>query len=108
MTPEKRKALIYFVAGLLWPGLIGSLLVFLLGFGTMESEFNSGQPYYVPSRFDWVQMIWIGSLIWPSIIAGLQKDKRGKPWTWYKRARWFFWLSFVLSPFMSLFIFNRP
>ena len=107
MTPEKRKALIYFVAGLLWPGVVAVLLVFLLGFGTMESEFNSGQPNSVASSFDWVWMIWIAALIWPSIIASLQKDKRGKPWTWYKRARWFFWLSFVLSPFMELFVFDQ-
>ena len=107
MTPEKRKALIYFVAGLLWPGVIALLVVILLMIPHMKSTLNSGKPYSGPSIFDVTCGIWIGSLIWPSILAGLQKDKRGKPWTWYTRALWFFWLSFVLSPFLWPLMFNR-
>lgn len=106
MTPEKREATIYFVAGLLWPGVIAVLVVTLLLIPDMKATLNSGKPYTGPSMLDATWILWIGTLVWPAIIAGLQKDQRGKPWTWYKRARWFFWLGFILAPITWPFLAN--
>ena len=104
MTPEKKEALIYFVAGLLWSGVVALLVVSQLVIPDMKSRANSAHPYSESSLSLFLAM-WFCILIWPSIIAGLQKDKRGKPWTWHKRARWFFWLSLVLSPIIWPFVF---
>ena len=106
VTPEKRNALLYVVAGVLWPGVIALLVVTQLLIPDMQKTLSSAKPYSGPMIAKVGLVIWIGSLVWPTLIACLEGVKRGKPWDGYKRARWFFWLSFVLSPFLWPFMFN--
>lgn len=81
MTPEKKKAVIYSVVGVLWPGVIALLVVtlYLIPEMRMNRMLNSGQPYSGLAIAKMGLWIWVLSLGWPVIIASLQKDKRGKP-----------------------------